>query len=440
MRNERRHRPVRHVVALVAAALALAGCSMDVTNINSANEQTALNTPNGIQALAVGMQSYWANTIVGSNIINTGVTSRELTINLTYIGQVQIEDGASNLDGSVGELATLLGGSMNVYRMSEALIAQTPTVPLDPGTRSGILALAHLYKGMAQGTLVQIFEQAPIDTDPTERAVFKPRADVLAAALTHLNTAAKILTDTAPSTYFNTKIKGSKIDLLNTINAYRARYLLYLGQYQAAIDMSKTVNPKIASYYGYDALNQNPLYTSLIQTRSYAPRDNEGTPVTEAGDARLAFFLVPDATLSNPKKYPIEKLAGFFTTNASPIPTYIPGEMALIRAEAYLKLNNLPAAVQEINFIRTKKAAEDPVGLGANLPAYSGPVTADALTTEVYRQRASELYLQGLRWEDARRLGRPGPPTTLEERNRNFYPYPDQERRNNPNTPANPAT
>jgi hypothetical protein len=66
-------------------------------------------------------------------------------------------------------------------------------------------------------------------------------------------------------------------------------------------------------------------------------------------------------------------------------------------------------------------------------------VTSSALLTEIYRQRAAELYLQGLRWEDSRRLGRPGPPTSLDERNRNFWPYPDQERRNNPNTPANPA-
>jgi hypothetical protein len=424
----------------VGTALTVAGCSLDVTNPNSADEQTALTTAEGLQALAVGMQAYWANTIVGSNIINSGVTSRELTINMTYINQVMIEDGGSNLDGSVGDLATLFGGSMNVMRMAEQIIEHAPTIQMDAGTRSGIVALAHLYKGMALGTLVQLFEQAPIQTDLAQRAAFKSRADVLAAALQHLATASDMLKATAPSTYFNTKIKGSKIDLLNTIAAHRARYLLYTGQYQAAIDMSKTVDAKVASYYSYDALNNNPLYAGLVQTRRYAPRDNMGTTVTEAGDARLAFFLVPDATLSNPKRYPIEKLAGFGASSTAPIPTYVPGEMALIRAESYLRLGNLTAAVQEIDFIRTKKAANDPLGLGANLPAYSGPLTTAAITTEIYRQRASELYMQGLRWDDQRRLGRPGPPESMDERNRNFYPYPDQERLNNPNCPANPMS
>jgi hypothetical protein len=113
--------------------------------------------------------------------------------------------------------------------------------------------------------------------------------------------------------------------------------------------------------------------------------------------------------------------------------------MILIRAEAHVRLHEFGSAVAEIDSIRTKTAAQDPLGLGADLPSYSGAETEEALLTEIYRQRAAELYLQGLRLEDSRRLGRPGPPASLEERNRNYYPYPDQERRNNPNTPANPA-
>jgi hypothetical protein len=49
------------------------------------------------------------------------------------------------------------------------------------------------------------------------------------------------------------------------------------------------------------------------------------------------------------------------------------------------------------------------------------------------------LYLSGLRLDDSRRFGRPTPPGSLVERNRNFYPYPQQERTNNPNVPADPA-
>jgi hypothetical protein len=336
-------------------------------------------------------------------------------------------------------MSSIFGGEMEVLRTSELLLQQVPQIPFDPGTRSGILALAHLYSAKAIGDLTTVFEQVPIHTDPDENATFYPRNDALTAAIAHLDSAAQILADTAPSELFESKIKSSRLDLLNTINAYRARYHLFKGEWEEAIDASQDVDPNATSFFSYDAQNLNPFFTDLVQSRSYAARDDLGSPLTEAGDKRVSFFLASDPAVSNPKEYPIDLLKGFFTTGNSPIPAYVPSEMILIRAEAHVRLHDYASAVAEIDSIRTKTAAEDQLGLGADLPAYSGPETEEALLTEIYRQRSAELYLQGLRLEDSRRLGRPGPPTSLDERNRNYYPYPDQERRNNPNTPPNPV-
>jgi hypothetical protein len=81
--------------------------------------------------------------------------------------------------------------------------------------------------------------------------------------------------------------------------------------------------------------------------------------------------------------------------------------------------------------------------IGANPNPYTGPQTERALLDEIYKQRAIELYLTGLRMEDARRLGIPGPqpgqPIPSTTRTRNYYPYPRRERDNNPNTPSDPA-
>lgn len=426
-------------LVVLAATLGAAACSLNVTDPNSASEDKVLQSPDAIQALAVGLQQYYANNVLGTLYINTGVTSRELTINETYLGQVAIEEGGDQLDGSIGEMSSIFGGEMEVLRTSELLLQQVPQIAFDPGTRSGILALAHLYSAKAIGDLTTVFEQVPIHTDPDESATFYPRDEALAAAIAHLDSAAKILADTAPSELFNSKIRSSRLDLLNTINAYRARYHLFRGDWEEAIAASEEVDPNATSFFSYDAQNLNPFFTDLVQSRSYAARDDLGSPLTEAGDERVSFFLLSDPAVSNPKEYPIDLLKGFFTSGNSPIPAYIPSEMILIRAEAHVRLNDYESAVAEIDSIRTKTAAEDPLGLGADLPAYSGPETEDALLTEIYRQRSAELYLQGLRLEDSRRLGRPGPPASLDERNRNYYPYPDQERRNNPNTPPNPA-
>ena len=53
------------------------------------------------------------------------------------------------------------------------------------------------------------------------------------------------------------------------------------------------------------------------------------------------------------------------------------------------------------------------------------------------------MFGTGMRFEDSRRfhpnlLTSPNPPNITNERNRNFYPYPTNERENNTNTPPDP--
>jgi hypothetical protein len=118
---------------------------------------------------------------------------------------------------------------------------------------------------------------------------------------------------------------------------------------------------------------------------------------------------------------------------------YLPGEMLLIRAEAFARKGELENAVVELNKVLTKKPTDDAFGVGADLAEYSGPLTADDVLLEILRNRNVELAFQGFRLSDSRRFGRPGPGAPNAERNRNFYPYPRVERENNPSTPADPT-
>jgi hypothetical protein len=86
--------------------------------------------------------------------------------------------------------------------------------------------------------------------------------------------------------------------------------------------------------------------------------------------------------------------------------------------------------------VRTKTT--DLYGVTAKGSAYSGAINKDDILLDIYRQRCIELYMSGLKLEDSRRFGRPGPNDANPERSRNFYPYPTVERDNNPNTPADP--
>ncbi len=113
--------------------------------------------------------------------------------------------------------------------------------------------------------------------------------------------------------------------------------------------------------------------------------------------------------------------------------------MSLIIAENYARQSSFPNAIVALNAVRTKKAADDIYGIGADQSPYAGAVTQTAILTDIYKQRRLEMFISGQELEDSRRFGRPGPNQPGEERNRNFYPYPLNERDNNPNTPGDPA-
>jgi hypothetical protein len=386
------------------------------------------------------MQQFYAASALEPVILATGITSSELAANSTFLNLLELQDGGNKVTTGNANVLALWSRHLRVINMANELIKNVPNVTLAEGTRSGILALAHLYKAMAMGALAQSFEQGPIDLDKTGKAVFKPRAEVLAAAIGLLDNALATITATPVSSEFTSQVLGRGLDLTNTIQAYRARYNLFAGRHQQALDAANAVNLAARSTFTYDDRNPNPVYTAVFVSRNYAPRDNLGTPLAEANDGRIAFYTSPaNKRSATEHSLPIDDLKGFFDASTKAIPVYLPGEMRLIKAEAYVMLNNPTAAVTEINAIRTKTAAQDPFGIGAGLPAYGGPTSSGALLEEIYRQRSAELYLTGLRLEDSRRLNRPGPTAPNAERNRNFYPYPDQERINNPNTPSDPT-
>ena len=423
---------------LVACGL-LWGCSLDVTNPNQAFEEQVLDTSDGIKALAIGMQRTYASNNVDAYVRHPAITNRELAANTTFSNLLELEDGLAALSGSNSAIGSIWSRSYRVIGMANDLIDHAPQVPLAAGMRSGILALAHLYKAKCLGFVAQAFAHAPLDVQADGQAPFRPREELFAAAIGSLDRALETATSTPPSDEFNADILGEGFDLLNTIRAYRARYHLFSGHYQAALDDADAVDPTATSVYTYDAENENPLYAQVVVADDYAPRDHFGLSSTESGDARLAFYTAPSERTSNPNDFPIEDLTGFWHSATSPIPAYLPGEMALTRAEAHAMLGNIDAAIAEIDAVRTKTPADDPYGVGASLPPYSGPQSLEAVLDEIFRQRRAELFLHGTGWEDSRRLGQPGPSANMFERNRDFYPYADQERLNNSNTPADPA-
>ncbi|WP_420148268.1 RagB/SusD family nutrient uptake outer membrane protein [Spirosoma sp.] len=427
-------------ILFLIAALSTAGCKLDITNPNGPTDAQVLTTRDGMITLSIGMRQFYSTSGLESLILTPGTTAREVKGITTFTNILELEAGGTGLPTFNGNVLNLWLRLLRVMGMAEDIMANASTVlASDAGMRSGVMAHANLFKAMALGGLATAFEQLPLQTNRAGQATFSDRKAAITEAIRLLDEAVTLVTATPPSAAFNSQVAGTDFDLINTIQAYRARYNLVAGNYSAALTAANAVNLNARSQFVYNTQSPNPVYQQVQISANYAPRANFGLPTTlvENGDGRLAFYLTtPDKTINGEV---LKTLKGFFDAIDRPIPVYLPDEVRLIRAEALVRSNgDLNAAVTDINAVRTQRTG-DPFGVYPGLNAYSGAVTSDALLVEIYKQRGAELFLTGQRLEDSRRFGRPAPPANLTERNRNFYPYPDQERLTNPATPADPA-
>jgi hypothetical protein len=419
---------------------------LDYDNPNGPTDEQILSSREGMITLCIGVKQFYATTGIQNLFTNTGVTARELKGVTTFTNILELEAGGTALPTFNGNVLGVWGSMLRTMGMAEDIINNAEEVFVtEAATKSGVIAFGGLFKAMSITGLATAFEQFPIETTEEGSASFVSRQVAMEAAVKLLDDAVTMLTANPPSTEFNTRVLGTDIILLDCINVYRARLNMMLGKYTESLAAANAVNLTSRSQFVYNNQSPNPVYQQVQVAGNFKARANFGLPSTlvSSTDARLNFYLsAPDVSVGGET---LKTLRGFFDDITKPIPVYLPDEVRLLKAEAILRSGGLVNdAVTHINAVRTQTTG-DPFLVHANLPAYSGPLTREALLLEVYAQRSAELFLQGLRMEDSRRFGRLAPPVNVNpvpitfERNRNFYPYPDQERLTNPNTPGDPV-
>lgn len=430
---------------LLITVLATTSCETDFENPNAAASDQVFTSREGILATTIGMQELYSTSGLRYIIETPAITTREAGITTTFQNMIDLEDGGDipNTNSNVVGLWTTM---LRVIGIAEDISANATTLDIDAGTQSGLIANAKLYQAMSIGAMAQNYEQVIVVTSE-DNPLFVSRTEGFNTAISLLNEAKSALAANPVSAEFEAEVLRGDIDLENTINAMLARFNLYAGNYDAAISAASEVDQTSGSVFTYDSQNLNPIWSRVYQNSApnFKPRDNFGLPdsfVFEDGDGRFDFYLIPLDEL-NQNQLPIEDLAGFFNADTGTIPIYLPDEMNLIIAEANLRKSSpdTGAAIAALNLVLTD--SDDIFGVNANVSAYAGDTTVDALLDEVYKNRRAELFLTGSSLEDSRRFGRPEPTPSVqnfdEERNRNFYPYPNTERDNNTNTPDDPA-
>ena len=423
-------------------ALSQVACQQEYLNPSSVSQSQAVSSPDGLITLINGLQyRYTTNgglSVLYSSAAGAGLTTRELNVlNVGNTEEANLQTGGGNVNNGNGVVRNIWTQAQLVRANAELILASANVADNDPGTKSGIVGYASIFRALSLGTVAQFFEQSPITT--TTNAPFVPRLQVLQEAIRTLEAAATQVNATPVSANFTGKAVTG-IDIPNTIQALIARYALFAGDYDKAIAAAAKVDLTKRSVFNFDDNTRNPLFEGTFGNLNVFQPTNANLGLTgalapDAADKRLAFLT---KVSSNTAVTPVMASA-YYTANGSPVPVYLPGEMILIQAEAYARKGDLTNAVTQLNRVRTKTAAQDAFGLGAALPAYSGATTATDILLDIFKNRLVELAFQGFRLEDSRRFGRPGAGTTGAERNRNFFPYPRTERDNNTSTPADPT-
>ena len=362
-----------------------------------------------------------------------GLTTNELfVVNPGNTAEVQLATGGTLVDGNNSILTTYWTNLNKVIYDADKVIASAANIS-DKNYASGLIAYASIFKALSIGNLSEFWEKIPASTGIA--VTFIDRIEGYKKAITVIEQALTTISANAISASFIANVPAG-IDIINTLNALKARYSLFAGLFPQALASANLVDLTKKSTFNFDALSLNPIFETSTSTNNVVQVKDSTLGLLvplqpDFADKRIAFY-----TTLNTSILPRYRINGFGATATTAFPVYLPGEMTLIKAEAYLRAStpDLINGLLELEKVRTKQPAADPFGVGAGLTAAVGPFTQAQLLDSVYKHRSIELYMSGLKLEDMRRFGRPN-----SEKKRNFMPYPLRERDNNPNTPADPS-
>jgi starch-binding outer membrane protein, SusD/RagB family len=421
------------ILTLVSGLTFFAGCKKDYVNPNQPTYEEVFTNERAVTAVATGLQQIYSTTAASSlyALINAnGFVTNELILrNAGNIPELQLSTGGNAIDATNTVLLNVWSKSNKIIYESDSVINYATRLQ-DRTYASGLISFVSIYKALSIGHLSMFWPNVPDTTG--ENVTFIDRVAGFQKAVAVLDNAIAWYTSNAPNSVVLSRLPA-EVDLLNTLYALKARYSLYAGNYAGALTAAGLVDLSKKSVLNFNALALNPVFESATATNNvFQPIDSTlGLPVDLApdlNDQRIPFYIGINPTIA-----PRYRIKGFYAAGSSPVPVYLPGEVMLIKAEAYARQDMLPEATTELNNVITKQPANDIYGVGAGLPAFTG-TTKEEILTEIYRQRCIELFMSGLKLEDMRRFDRP-----VAERKRNFFPYPFAERDNNPNTPDDPG-
>ena len=435
----------RCVVAL--AATSLGACSLDLQNPNSPTQDQVTTSPDGVIALATGLQGRFAASYFNFAYMSGVVTDEFAAAPAALISISDAEQGL--VPPGTGIADNVFNSVYRTVRTADELLSGADRLSgsFEAGTRSGLKALAYAIKAEALGEALQSYQRVPVNTFGVTAPAYVSRAEALPIVRALLDSAATQLAGTAPSAFFTSSILTPGVNLANTIQIFRARYARIAGDDATAIAAANLVarsGTSAISALTYPAPGVNPYANVTGGTNGIAVRRQFRTSMLPQ-DQRFSFFVIPSTTLiGRTQTTPLDPFSTRYAVANATFLVYMPDEALLIKAEALANQGNLAGAQAALDSVRTDctggRGLDDPK---ACLPALVGSLASAELLAEIYVQRRYELLGTGLRWEDTRRRsairGPVAAPALPVDGQRCWLPYALGDRNANSNVPGDPS-
>ena len=391
--------------AVAATVVALGACGLDLQNPNAPTEAQVTTSPDGVIALATGLQARYAASY-GSFAYMSGLITDEFAATTAALQSISdAEQGAVPSGTAVAD--AVFNSVYRTVRTADDLLAGSDALAasLEPGTRSGLRALAFALKAEALGEALQSYQRVPVNTFGITAPAYVPRSEALPLVRALLDSAATTITTTPASAFFNANILTPGVSLPNMIQLFRARYARMAGDQATALAAANLVarsGTAALSQLTFPAPGVNPFANVTGGANGISPRRQWRQSMLPA-DQRFAYFVVASTTAVGRVGALLDPW-GRYASPQAPLAVYFPDEALLIKAEALASQGQLPAAQAALDSVRTDctggRGLDDPK---ACLPALTDALSAADLLTEIYSQRRYELFGTGLRWEDVRR-------------------------------------
>lgn len=446
-------RVMRYGAAALAVCAAVGACGLDLQNPNSPTDAQVTTSPDGVIALATGLQarfavSYSAFAYTAGLVTDEFAATSASLISISDAEQGAVAPGTAIADAVFNSVYRTVRTADDLLAGADALAEQ-----FDPGTRSGLRALAFALKAESLGEALQSYQRIPVVTLDVTAPAYVPRGEALPVVRALLDSAAAAIAATPPSAFFNSSILTPGLNLPNTIQLYRARYARLANDHATALAAANQVarsGPAALSVLTFPAPTVNPYANVTGGINGIAPR-RQWRLSMQPQDRRFEYFVSPSTTVTGRVGALLDPWSRYANSQA-PLPVYFPDEALLIKAEALVNQGQLAAAQAALDSVRTDctggRGLDDPK---ACLPALTAQLSQADLLTEIYTQRRYELFGTGLRWEDARRRnairGPAAAPAVPVEGQRCWLPYAVGDRNANPNAttatlpdPAEPAS